>query len=181
LIGTHLIPASIDHGMVATTAAGFLALIGIFDVVGTIGSGWLTDRMDSRRLLFWYYGLRGLSLMYLPLAFGAPNAALILFIVFYGLDWVATVPPTNALCADLFGRQKGPIVFGWVFAAHQVGAAIAASAAGAVRTVFGDYAPAFLAAGALCLLAAGMALLIGRTSEPASAPVVLQPGAPLVR
>ncbi len=130
LIGTHLIPASIDHGMPEVAAASLLATIGIFDVIGTTASGWLTDRWDSRRLLFVYYGLRGLSLLYLPAAFGSPHFGLILFILFYGLDWVATVPPTVALTADAFGKANVGIVFGWIFAAHQLGAATAASAAG---------------------------------------------------
>ena len=181
LIGTHLIPASIDHGMAATTAAGFLALIGIFDVIGTTASGWLTDRWDPRKLLFAYYGLRGLSLLLLPTAFGAPQAGLILFVVFYGLDWVATVPPTVSLASDIFGRQRGPIVYGWIFSAHQVGAAVAATGAGLVRTATGDYVLAFLAAGALCLVAAMMALGIGRRREREVVVTPLVPGAPLVR
>ena len=181
LIGTHLIPASVDHGMAETTAAGFLALIGVFDVVGTVSSGWLTDRYDSRKLLFLYYGLRGLSLLYLPAAFGLPNAALIVFVVFYGLDWVATVPPTVALSTRLFGRENGAVFYGWVFAAHQLGAASAASFAGVVRTLFGDYVVAFVGAGLLCLVAAGMALLIGRASDADSETTVLAPGARLVR
>jgi MFS family permease len=162
LIGTHLIPASIDHGLAAVTAASLLALIGLFDIAGTMVSGWLTDRWDSRRLLFAYYGLRGLSLLYLPAAFDAPRFGLILFVVFYGLDWVATVPPTVALTADVFGKANVGIVYGWIFAAHQLGAASAASAAGAIRTWTGDYRLAFVAAGLLCLGAAAMVLRIGR-------------------
>ena len=123
LIGTHLIPASMDHGMAEVTAASLLALIGVFDVVGTLVSGVLTDRFDSRWLLFWYYGLRGLSLLFLPYAFGTAYFGLILFIVFYGLDWVATVPPTVQLARKLFGQQNFTIVYGWIFAAHQLGAA----------------------------------------------------------
>src|SRR2546427_396558 len=115
LIGTHLIPASIDHGMPEVTAASLLAFIGVFDVAGTMISGWLTDRLDSRWLLFWYYGLRGLSLLFLPYAFGVQYFGLFLFIVFYGLDWVATVPPTVALTADTFGRRNLGVVYGWVF------------------------------------------------------------------
>jgi len=178
LIGTHMIPAGVDHGMAATTAAGLLAAIGVFDVIGTTASGWLTDRWDPRQLLFAYYGLRGLSLLFLPAAFGATGSALILFVVFYGLDWVATVPPTISLASDIFGRQRGPIVYGWIFSAHQVGAA-AATGAGVVRTVTGDYLLAFLAAGALCLLAAVMVLGIGRQREVVVTPLL--PGAPLVR
>src|SRR5258707_2312459 len=129
LIGTHLIPASIDHGMPEVTAASLLAFIGVFDVAGTMISGWLTDRLDSRWLLFWYYGLRGLSLLFLPYAFGMQYFGLFLFIVFYGLDWVATVPPTVALTADTFGRRNLGVVYWWVFAPHQLGASASASSA----------------------------------------------------
>src|SRR2546425_4367948 len=162
LIGTHLIPASMDHGMAEVTAASLLAVIGIFDVVGTLVSGVLTDRFDSRWLLFWYYGLRGLSLLFLPYAFGTAYFGLILFIVFYGLDWVATVPPTVQLARRLFGQQNFTIVYGWIFAAHQLGAASIALAAGAVRTFFGDYQLAFMSSGLLCLIAAGLVLRIVR-------------------
>jgi predicted MFS family arabinose efflux permease len=175
LIGTHLIPASMDHGLAEVTAAGLLATIGIFDVAGTMISGWLTDRVDSRWLLFWYYGLRGLSLLFLPYAFGVQYFGLILFIVFYGLDWVATVPPTVALTADTFGKRNLGVVYGWIFAAHQLGAATAAFGAGAVRTYFGDYQLAFMTSGLLCMLAAGLVIRIARTprqqTEPAPAPV----------
>jgi MFS family permease len=179
LIGTHLIPAGIDHGMAEVTAAGLLATIGIFDVVGTTLSGWLTDRWDSRKLLFAYYGLRGLSLMLLPLAFSAANFSMILFIVFYGLDWIATVPPTVALATRSFGRDRGTVVYGWVFASHQVGAAVAATGAGAIRTLTGDYLLAFVIAGAACLLAAVLSLGVGRRPELAATPLL--PDAPLVR
>ena len=162
LIGTHLIPASVDHGMAEVTAASLLAVIGVFDVVGTLASGYLTDRFDSRKLLFTYYGLRGLSLLALPYAFGSPQFGLILFIVFYGLDWVATVPPTVQLTRKVFGMRNFAIVYGWIFAAHQIGAATIAFAAGAVRTVFGDYQIAFMSSGLLCLIAAGMVLRIAR-------------------
>src|SRR6266571_4537439 len=165
LIGTHLIPASIDHGMPEVTAASLLATIGIFDVAGTMISGWLTDRIDSRWLLFWYYGLRGLSLLFLPYAFGVQYFGLILFIVFYGLDWVATVPPTVALTADTFGKRNLGVVYGWIFASHQLGAATAAFGAGAVRTWFGDYQLAFMTSGLLCLLAAGLVIRIGREAR----------------
>ena len=163
LIGTHLIPASMDHGMAEVTAASLLAVIGVFDVIGTLASGYLTDRFDSRWLLFAYYGLRGLSLLLLPYVFGTPQFALILFIVFYGLDWVATVPPTVQLARKIFGRQNFAIVYGWIFAAHQLGAASIAFAAGAVRTYFGDYQIAFMSSGLLCLVAAGLVLRIART------------------
>ena len=162
LIDTHLIPASMDHGMAEVTAASLLAVIGVFDVVGTLASGYLTDRFDSRWLLFFYYGLRGLSLLLLPFVFGSPQFALILFIVFYGLDWVATVPPTVQLARRVFGAQNFAIVYGWIFAAHQMGAATIAFAAGAVRTFFGDYQIAFMSSGLLCLLAAGLVLRIAR-------------------
>jgi MFS family permease len=179
LIGTHLIPAGVDHGMSEVAAASLLATIGVFDVVGTTLSGWLTDRWDSRKLLFAYYGLRGLSLMLLPLAFSAANFGMILFIVFYGLDWVATVPPTVALATESFGRDRGTIVFGWVFASHQVGAAVAATGAGVIRTVTGDYLLAFLVAGGFCLLAAALSLGVGARHDVTATPLV--PGAPLVR
>jgi predicted MFS family arabinose efflux permease len=174
LIGTHLIPAGIDHGMGAVAAASMLAVIGIFDVVGTVGSGWLTDRFDPRKLLFAYYGLRGLSLLLLPLAFASPNAGLILFIVFYGLDWVATVPPTITITTESFGLRDGPIIYGWVFTAHQLGGATVATAAGVIRTATGGYELAFLASGLLCLGAAGLSLLIRRSgASPTVTPLPL--------
>lgn len=179
LIGTHLIPAGIDHGMAEVTAAGLLATIGIFDIVGTTLSGWLTDRWDSRKLLFIYYGLRGLSLMLLPLALSAANFSMIIFIVFYGLDWIATVPPTVNLATERFGRERGTVVYGWVFASHMVGAAVAATGAGIIRTVTGNYFLAFVTAGAFCLLAAVLSLGIGREAEAPATP--LMPEAPLVR
>jgi MFS family permease len=167
LIGTHLIPAAHDHGIPGTTAAGLLALVGIFDIAGTLASGWLTDRVDPRRLLLWYYGLRGVSLLVLAPALADGGAGLLGFVVVYGLDWVATVPPTVALCNAVYG-ERGPVVFGWVFAAHQIGAAIAASAAGYARTALGDYLVAFLAAAALCALAALITQLVPRpVREPA--------------
>ena len=174
LIGTHLIPASMDHGMAEVTAASLLAVIGVFDVIGTLASGYLTDRFDSRWLLFFYYGLRGLSLLFLPFVFGSPLFALILFIVFYGLDWVATVPPTVQIARRVFGAQNFAIVYGWIFAAHQMGAATIAFAAGAVRTFFGDYQLAFMSSGLLCLIAAGLVLRIAR--ERPGTVTVLEPG-----
>jgi MFS family permease len=163
LVGTHFIPAAHDHGMPDTTAAGLLALVGVFDIVGTIMSGWLTDRIDSRKLLGWYYGLRGLSLMVLPMLFASTmHPSMLVFVLFYGLDWVATVPPTVALAREVFGPTQGTVVFGWVFAAHQVGAAMAAGVAGLLRTSLGDYTLAWWGAGVLCLFAAGMSLSIGR-------------------
>ncbi len=161
LIGTHLIPAAIDHHLSEVTGASLLALMGLFDVIGTTCSGWLTDRMDPRHLLAWYYALRGLAVIALPYAFGS-GYALVAFAVFYGLDWVATVPPTVALTADTFGRERVGIVFGWIFASHQIGAAAAAWGAGATRTWFGTYNYAFVTAGVLCLFAAGLSLRIGK-------------------
>jgi predicted MFS family arabinose efflux permease len=162
LVGTHFIPAAHDHGMTETAAASLLALIGVFDIVGTIASGWLTDRFDSRILLAAYYGLRGLSLMVLPLLFAQETGpSMLVFILFYGLDWVATVPPTVALCRQYFGTD-GAVVFGWVFASHQVGAAIAATAAGLVRDRLGEYTLAWYVAGGLALGAAVLSLLLFR-------------------
>ncbi|MFC8718295.1 MFS transporter [Kitasatospora sp. NPDC057198] len=153
LIGTHFIPAAHDHGMPVTTGASLLALIGLFDVAGTIASGWFTDRFDPVRLLITYYALRGLSLLFLPaLLGGSLRPPILAFVVFYGLDWVATVPPTVALCRRHFGADA-PIVFGWVLAAHQVGAAAVAGLAGLARDSFGDYDATWYAAGALCAVA----------------------------
>ena len=161
LIGTHLIPACVDHGIPEVRAAGLLAVMGIFDLAGTTFSGWLTDRFDGRKLLFTYYALRGLSLIFLPRALNA-QSGLLIFAVFYGLDWIATVPPTMRLATESFGAGEGPIVFGWIVAAHQVGAGIAALGAGLVRTSLGDYQLAFMSAGALCIIAALLALAVGR-------------------
>jgi MFS family permease len=169
LVGTHLIPAAHDHGIPGTTAAGLLALVGLFDIAGTVGSGWLTDRVDPRRLLLWYYGLRGVALLVLAPALADGGIGLVGFVVIYGLDWVATVPPTVALCTEVYGRERGPIVFGWVFASHQVGAAVAATAAGAVRTALGDYLVAFLAAASLCLVAALITQVV-RAPRPGPSP-----------
>jgi predicted MFS family arabinose efflux permease len=154
LIGTHFVPAGADHGMSEPKAAGFLAFIGIFDIAGTVLSGVLTDRVDPRKLLFAYYAFRGLSLLVLHQALGAASLGLWGFIIFYGLDWVATVPPTVALCSQLFGIERGAIVYGWVFAGHQVGAAVAAFGAGLIRDVTGSYQLAFIISGATCLVAA---------------------------
>jgi predicted MFS family arabinose efflux permease len=161
LVGVHLIPAAVDHHMTAVAGASLLALMGLFDIIGTTVSGWLTDRLDPRRLLAWYYALRGLAVIALPYAFGS-GAALVVFAVFYGLDWVATVPPTAALAADRFGRDRVGVVFGWIFASHQLGAAFAAWAAGASRGWFGSYTVAFVSAGALCLVAAALSLRVTR-------------------
>jgi len=160
LVGTHFIPAAHDHGMSETTAASLLALVGLFDIAGTIASGWLTDRVDSRILLGAYYFLRGMSLLVLPSLFAATtHPSMVLFILFYGLDWVATVPPTVTLCREYFGAA-GPIVFGWVFASHQIGAALAASAAGLVRDQLGAYTWAWYAAGGLAIFASLLSLML---------------------
>ena len=163
LIGTHLIPAAHDHGISEPAAAGLLALVGLFDIAGTIGSGWLTDRIDPRRLLLWYYALRGVALLVLAPALSAGSGpTLLAFVVVYGLDWVATVPPTVALTTEVFGKERGPVVFGWIFASHQIGAAAAAVAAGALRGALGDYLVAFLAAAGLCLVAALITQVVRR-------------------
>jgi predicted MFS family arabinose efflux permease len=168
LIGTHLIPACVDHGIPEVRAAGLMAAMGILDLVGTTFSGWLSDRYNSRHLLFWYYGLRGLSLLGLPFALAGPEWGLSAFAIFYGLDWVATVPPTVRLTADTFGRENVGIMFGWIFASHQVGAGLAASFAGTVRTYLGDYMVAFLLSGMICLLASGLVLRINRKQPDAA-------------
>jgi predicted MFS family arabinose efflux permease len=158
--------------MATTTAAGLLALVGLFDIAGTIFSGWLTDRVDSRFLLGVYYALRGLSLLVVSQLFAAsPHPSMLVFVIFYGLDWVATVPPTVALCREYYG-DAGPVVFGWVFAAHQVGAAVAATAAGLTRDHLGTYTPAWYVAGGLCFLAAVFSLqLLRRGPVRASRPL----------
>ncbi|MFG2815541.1 MFS transporter [Streptomyces sp. NPDC048410] len=162
LIQTHFVPAAHDHGMPAPAAASLLAVIGVFDVLGTIASGWFTDRFDSRRLLAVYYALRGVSLLFLPMLLGpAVQVPMVFFIVFYGLDWVATVPPTLALCRERFGDDSA-IVFGWVLAAHQIGAALVAWLGGFARDVFGSYDMVWYASGSLCAAAALMSLVIRR-------------------
>jgi predicted MFS family arabinose efflux permease len=168
LIGTHFIPAAHDHGMGMTTAASLLALVGVFDVVGTIASGWLTDKYDPRKLLFFYYGLRGLSLLLLPsILFATVHPSTLVFVIFYGLDWVATVPPTIMLCRTILGPERATVVYGWVFVAHQIGGAIAAFGAAVLRVQFGDYAIAFYISAAMCLITSYFVLQIakGQTRE----------------
>jgi sugar phosphate permease len=166
IISTHFVPAMHDHGMGATTAASLLAIVGVFDIIGTIGSGWLTDRFNPRILLGIYYGLRGVALIALPLILGPTvQPPLIIVMILFGLDWVATVPPTVTLCRQAYGVDKGAIVFGWVFAAHMVGAAAAAVVAGLMRAGSGDYLGAWLLAGALAMVAAIAVLVIPRTGE----------------
>ena len=163
LIGTHFIPAAHDHGMAETVAAGLLALVGLFDVIGTLFSGYLTDRIDPRKLLFFYYGLRGLSLFLLPsILFSSVHPSTLVFDIFYGLDWVATVPPTLVLCRMVMGNQRSAVVYGWVFVGHQIGASIAALGAAVLRVKLGDYAAAFYISGAMCLVASFAVLQIAK-------------------
>ena len=162
LIGTHLISACHDVGIPAVRSAQLLALMGIFDILGTTASGWLTDRYSARYLLFAYYSLRGLSLLFLPATLVEGGANLGVFAVFYGLDWIATVPPTVKLTTEAFGRENTGVIYGWIGASHQLGASMAAFGAGAIRTELGDYRVAFLMAGLLCLIAGASFLMVGR-------------------
>lgn len=163
LIGTHFIPAAHDHGMPTDTATSLLAIVGIFDLIGTIASGWLTDRVSSVYLLVAYYGLRGLALITVPAVLGPHvEPPLLFFIVFYGLDWIATVPPTVQLCREYFGLSKSGIVYGWVFASHMIGAAIAAAFAGWIRQTNGSYTIAWYTASILCFIAAASMFLMKR-------------------
>lgn len=170
LVATHLIPYCFDNGIPETRGAALLAFIGVFNIVGTTLSGWLTDRFDSRWLLFWYYGLRGLSLICLPFS-GFDAVSLTVFAVFYGLDWIATVPPTVRLAGDLFGKERAAVVFGWLMAAHQIGGAVAAFGAGYMRTALETYLQSFVISGVACLVAAVLAILIqiARQAPPAPA------------
>jgi len=168
LVQVHLIPMCLDFGIPQVQAASLLAAMGIFDFFGTIMSGWLSDRYDNRWLLFWYYGLRGLSLLMLPFT-DFSFYGLSLFAMFYGLDWIATVPPTVRLTAQRFGAERANLVFGWIFAGHQIGAAFAAFGAGLSRTVLASYLPAFFFAGALCIVAALIVLAIARAPKPVAA------------
>jgi len=172
LVGTHMISFCADMGIAPVQAASMLAMMGLFDLIGTTGSGWLTDRFDPRKLLFVYYGLRGLSLMFLPFS-DFSFSSLSIFVVFYGLDWIATVPPTVRLTTEAFGDRRGPIVFGWIAAGHQLGAACAAFFGGYMRTVQGDYFAAFFIAGTTGLLAAAIALMIARPKAPGAAPAAV--------
>lgn len=170
LVGQHFIPHAVDHGFTAVAASTALAVMGVFNFVGTIASGWLTDRWDPRKLLLIYYGLRGVSLFFVPFIHDTMTIAA--FAILFGLDYIATVPPTVALVADRFGRHNVGVVYGWVFASHMVGAAIAAWAAGVVRESVGDYAAAFVAAGWIAILAGFAALMIRRPGSGADAPAV---------
>ena len=169
LIGTHFIPAAHDHGMPQVPAASLLALIGVFDVIGTLCSGWLTDKFDPRKLLFFYYSLRGLSLFLLPsILFESVHPSTLVFVIFYGLDWVATVPPTIMLCRTVLGPDRGTVIYGWVFAAHQIGGSIAALGAAVLRVKLGDYALSFYISGALCLITSYFVLQIAKGKDTAS-------------
>ena len=174
LIGTHLIAACHDVGISEVRSAQLLAVMGIFDIVGTTASGWLSDRYSSRHLLFGYYTLRGLSLLALPFTLRSGASGLAVFAVFYGLDWIATVPPTVKLTTQAFGRENTGVIYGWIGASHQLGASLAAFGAGTIRTFTGEYEAAFLIAGGLCVLAGAAFLTVGRRS----CPTVSRPPAP---
>ena len=168
LVGQHFIPHAVDHGFTPIAASSALAVMGVFNFVGTIASGWLTDRYDPRRLLLIYYGFRGLSLLFLPFIHDTMTVGM--FAILFGLDYIATVPPTVALVADRFGAHNVGVVYGWVFAAHMVGAAIAAWVAGIVRDSVGDYAAAFVAAGWIAIIAGFAALAIRRPERATPVP-----------
>ncbi|MEV7398417.1 MFS transporter [Aeromicrobium sp. NPDC092404] len=175
LVGIHFIPSAHDHGMDQTTAASLLAVVGIFDIVGTVASGWFTDRYDPRLLLVGYYAFRGVGLVLLPTLLSATvEPSIVAFVVIYGLDWVATVPPTVALCREIFGDQ-GTIVFGWVFAAHQLGAAAAALVAGMIRDQTGSYSLAWFGGAGLCAVAAVLSWILGSSRKRAAVRETLTP------
>lgn len=171
LVQVHLIPMCLDFGIPQVQAASLLAAMGIFDFFGTIMSGWLSDRYDNRYLLFWYYGLRGLSLIFLPFS-DFSFYGLSIFAMFYGLDWIATVPPTVRLTAQKFGPERANLVFGWIFAGHQLGAGTAAFGAGLSRTLLQSYLPAFFIAGALCVFASLIVLALSRQPKPQPKPAL---------
>ena len=164
-MGPHFVPLCADFGVTAVTAASLLAVMGIFDFIGTIGSGWLSDRYDSRWLLSTYYGLRGLSLLWLPFSTFS-FWGLSIFAVFFGLDYIATVPPTVKIAVRAFGREKAPVVFGWIFAGHQLGAAAMAAAGGVSRDALATYLPAFFVAGMICVVAAASLLILVGARNP---------------
>jgi len=169
LVGTHFIAAAHDHGMSEVTAAGLLAVVGVFDVIGTMASGWLTDKVDPRKLLFFYYLLRGLSLFILPaILFQTVHPSTLVFIIFYGLDWVATVPPTVVLCRTILGPERATVVYGWVFASHQIGGSMAALGAALLRVKFGNYSAAFYISGLFCIISCYVVLQIGKGKEVAA-------------
>jgi predicted MFS family arabinose efflux permease len=172
LIQVHFVPAATDNGISKSAAASLFVLLGIFDLIGAIGSGWLTDRVDARLLLFGYYSFRGLSLFLLDpaLGHGAQNIGLIAVVVFYGFDWIATVPPTIALANQHFGPQRGPVVYGWLFAGHQLGGAVAAWAAAESRDATGSYSLSFIVGGVFCLIAAFGVMRIRRENRTTAIP-----------
>ncbi|HSY29848.1 MAG TPA: MFS transporter [Burkholderiaceae bacterium] len=159
-IGSHFIAMCGDYGILAVGGAGILASMGILDLIGTTLSGWLSDRFNARVLLFWYYGMRGIALIFLPHAFGLAYYGLPIFAIIYGLDWIATVPPTVRLANDVFGRLAAPIIFGWIVAGHQLGAAFATMLAGYLRNSLGSYNLSSMLMGAACIVAAIMVLRI---------------------
>jgi predicted MFS family arabinose efflux permease len=175
LIGTHLIPACVDHGLTEVVGAGLLAATGVFSFLGGTVSGWLSDRFDNRYMLFWYYGLRGLSLLYLPFAFDMSFYGLTLFSVFYGLDWIAGVPPTVRLLSGVVGPERTGIMVAWITVIHQVGGAAAAYLAGVLRISYGSYLQAFMVSGLLCLVAAVMVLFIGAGGRHRNSRIVAAP------
>jgi sugar phosphate permease len=174
VVGTHFIAHAVDHGFTPTIAAEALALMGLFNFVGTIASGWLSDRFDPRRLLLVYYGFRGLSLLYLPAMHD--QLGVVAFSVLFGLDYIATVPPTVMLTAEVFGRRNVGIVYGWIYAAHMLGAAILAEVAGVIRDTAGDYAIAYIAAGWMAIGAGVVALALRRVRPTAATPVPVAAG-----
>ncbi len=156
LIQTHLLPHAVEHGFVEVEAAGAIGVMGLMNIAGTLASGWFSDRYDNRKLLMFYYGFRGLSLAALP--FLIDMRGLLIFSVIYGLDWIATVPPTVNLTAQRFGRASLGTLYGWIFCSHMIGAGIAAQAGGFFRDLLGDYHLIFLSAAVLGLVAAGLSL-----------------------
>ncbi|HLI22601.1 MAG TPA: MFS transporter, partial [Stellaceae bacterium] len=178
LIGTHFIPACLDHGIPETTAAGILGAMGVCNMIGTTASGWLSDRFDGRILLCWFYASRGASLVFLPYALDINGPwGIAIFGLFYGLDWIATVPPTVKLTTAAFGAKQSSIVYGWIIVIHQVGSAAVAYVAGLIRTFDGSYTAAFWLSGGLCALAAIMVLNVGRSKPAAQRPAMIEAGA----
>lgn len=174
LIGTHFIPACLDHGIPETAAAGILGAMGVCNIIGTTAAGWLSDRFDNRLLLCWFYASRGASLLFLPYAFNVSGPwGLMIFGLFYGLDWIATVPPTVKLTTAAFGQQQAAVVYGWIMVMHQVGSAFAAYGSGLLRTFMGDYTDAFWISGGLCMIAAILVLRIGRKKPSAAKPALV--------
>jgi MFS family permease len=178
LVGTHFIPACLDHGIPETTAAGILGAMGVCNMIGTTASGWLSDRIDGRILLCWFYASRGASLVFLPYALDMSGPwAIAVFGLFYGLDWIATVPPTVKLTTAAFGIKQSSIIYGWIVVIHQVGSATVAYSAGLLRTITGDYTSSFWISGALCAVAAIMVLNVGRKKPSAARPALVEAGA----